>query len=152
MQDPDLSVDTVFRDWALRRYSEQAVPYIVSAMKRTGYIQHHGRWFLGFWLTKSIGDEWGEYPYYFGHILLRSRYKWTRDPADKALEQGLYSPDKDLFARLTAEGWEGACFSPPHLSSSGTRQRPDGDVTCPQCLTAGECGHTSPYTNLQTRC
>jgi hypothetical protein len=103
MKDPDLDVDTVFKDWAARRYPAGAVPYVASAMKRTESIQHHGRWFLGFWLTKSIGEEWDDYPYYFGHILLRSRYKWTKDPADKALEDGLYAPDPALFARLIAE-------------------------------------------------
>lgn len=33
-------------------------------MKRTEFIHFHGRWFLGFWLTKSIGAEWGDYAYY----------------------------------------------------------------------------------------
>jgi hypothetical protein len=103
MKNPDEEVDTVLLDWARRRYPEEAAPHIASAMKRTEFIQHHGRWFLGFWLTKSIGDEWGDYPYYFGHIMLRSQYKWTRDPADKKLEHGLYCPDKELFARLVAE-------------------------------------------------
>lgn len=103
MKDPDANVETVFEDWARRRYPEEAAPDVAAAMKRTEFIQHHGRWFLGFWLTKSIGDEWGDYPYYFGHILLRSRYKWTKDPADKALEQGLYFPDKSLFAKLVSE-------------------------------------------------
>ena len=103
MQDPDLGVDTVFDDWAALHYPKEAVPYVVSALKRTEFIQHHGRWFLGFWLTKSLGDEWGDYPYYFEHIRLRSRYKWTHDPADKTLEEGLYSPDNVLFARLVDE-------------------------------------------------
>jgi hypothetical protein len=103
MKDPDLDADTVFHDWATLHYPKEAVPYVASALKRTEFIQHHGRWFLGFWLTKSLGEEWGDYPYYFEHILLRSRYKWTHDPADKALEDGLYSPDKALFARLVEE-------------------------------------------------
>ena len=103
MKDPDLSVDSVLQDWARRRYPAEAAPAIASALKRTEFIQHHGRWFLGFWLTKSIGAEWGDYPYYFGHILLRSRYKWTHDPADQLLEEGLYSPDQALFDRLVAE-------------------------------------------------
>ena len=103
MKDPDTDVDTVFRDWAARKYPAAAVPAIAAAMKRTESIQHHGRWFLGFWLTKSIGDEWGDYPYYFGHILLRSRYKWTKAAADLELERGLYAPDEALFAKLVAE-------------------------------------------------
>jgi hypothetical protein len=103
MKDPDADVDTVFRDWAARKYPAEAVPFIANAMKRTESIQHHGRWFLGFWLTKSIGDEWNDYPYYFGHILLRSRYKWTKTAEDKALEDGLISPDPALFAKLVAE-------------------------------------------------
>lgn len=103
MQDPTLSVDTVMLDWAKKRYGAQAAPDIASALKRTEFIQHHGRWFLGFWLTKALGAEWGDYPYYFGHILLRSRYKWTHDPADLALQEGLYSPDQALFNRLVAE-------------------------------------------------
>lgn len=103
MKDPDAEVDAVIRDWAARRYPAEAVPAIAAAMARTESIQHHGRWFLGFWLTKSIGDEWGDYPYYFGHILLRSRYKWTKTAEDKALEDGLITPDAALFAKLVAE-------------------------------------------------
>jgi hypothetical protein len=103
MKDPDLSVDTVLHDWATLRYSADAAPYIASAMKRTEFIQHHGRWFLGFWLTKAIGAEWGDYPYYFTHILLRSKYKWTHDPADLKLQEGLYNPDQALFDRLVNE-------------------------------------------------
>ena len=92
------------QDWARKRlYPAEAAPYIVSAMKRTEFIQFHGRWFLGFWLTKSLGAEWGDYPYYFGHILLRSRYKWSHAPADQKLEEGLYTPDQALFDRLVAE-------------------------------------------------
>jgi len=103
MKDPTLSVDSVMQDWARRHYPADAANDIVSALKRTEFIQHHGRWFLEFWLTKVIGAEWGDYPYYYGHILLRSRYKWTHDPADKKLEDGLYNPDQALFNRLVGE-------------------------------------------------
>jgi hypothetical protein len=103
MKDPNLSVDEVLGDWAKKRYPAEAVPQIAAAMKRTEFIQHHGRWFLGFWLTKSLGAEWGDYPYYFGHMLLRSTYKWTHDPADLKMEQGLYNPDQALFDRLVGE-------------------------------------------------
>ncbi len=103
MKDPDLGVDAVLRDWTAQRYPAEAVPYVASALKRTEFIHHHGRWFLGFWLTQSIGGQWGDYPYYFGHALMRSNYKWTQAPADKAVEQGLYHPDKAFFDRLVAE-------------------------------------------------
>lgn len=100
MQDPGLSVDTVLNDWAAKRYNAEAAPYVASAMKRTEFIQHHGRWFLGFWLTRGIGAEWGDYTFYFNHLLLRSRFKWTNDPVDKAQEQAMYHPDAAMFARL----------------------------------------------------
>ena len=103
MKDPDLPPGQVLEDWAKGRYPAAAAPGIAAAMKRTEFIQHHGRWFLEFWLTKALAAEWGDYPYYFGHILLRSRYKWTHDPADKKMEDGLYSPDQALFDRLVAE-------------------------------------------------
>ena len=103
MKEPSVTVDEVLGDWARRRYPAAAAPYIASAMKRTEFIQHHGRWFLGFWLTKALGAEWGDYPYYYTHILLRSRYKWTHDPADLKLEEGLYHPTQELFDRLVAE-------------------------------------------------
>lgn len=103
MADPNLTIDEVTYDWAKRRYPEDAVPYIVSAYKRTQFINHHGRYHLGFWLTKSIGSEWDDYKYYFGHIMSRSRYKWTNDPADKELEHKLYYPDVDTYDQLVAE-------------------------------------------------
>src|SRR5262249_18323800 len=89
MKDPDLPSDTVFQDWAKIHYNAEAAPYIAAAMKRTEFIHHHGRYFLNFWLTRGVGSTWDDYPYYFGHILLRSNYKWTNDPADKKLEEAL---------------------------------------------------------------
>jgi hypothetical protein len=103
LANPDTETNTVFNDWALLHYPKEAAPYVAAALERTESIQNHGRWFLGFWLTKSIGDEWGDYPFYFSHILLRSRYKWTHDPADLTLQDGLYNPDQALFDRLVAE-------------------------------------------------
>ena len=103
MADPDLSVDQVLNDWASKRYSQRAVPWIASAMKRTEFINHHGRWHLENWLTKSIGTEWGDYPYYYARVMERSRYKWSHDPADKELEEKLYHPDQATFDRLLAE-------------------------------------------------
>ena len=103
MENPDLTVDEVAADWARLRYPESAVPYIVSAYKRTQYINHHGRYHLGFWLTKSIGSEWDDYNYYFGHLKLRSRYKWTNDKRDKELENKLYYPDETIYYDLIEE-------------------------------------------------
>jgi hypothetical protein len=96
-------VDQVLRDWAIRRYPEEAAPYIASAMKRTQFINHNGRYHLENWFTKSIGAEWGEYPYYFGHPLERSRFKWSQNPADRELEAKLYHPDRAILDRAVAE-------------------------------------------------
>jgi len=103
LQNPDLPVDTVLRDWAQRRYPKPAAPYIASALKHSEFIQHHGRWHLEYWFTKDIGSEWANYPYYFSRIVVRSRYKWTHDPADKELEEKLYHPDEATFKKLVAE-------------------------------------------------
>jgi hypothetical protein len=103
LRDPDLPVDDVLREWAARRYAPGAVPYIVSALKRAEDINHRGRWHLQYWFTKSIGDEWGDYPYYYSRIVTRSRHKWTLDAADQALEEKLYHPDADTFRRLVTE-------------------------------------------------
>ena len=101
---PGLPVEQVQRDWALRRgFSDKAAPYVASAMRRSEFINHHGRWHLENWLTKSIGSEWDDYPYYYGHVLERARSKWSNDPADKALEQKLYHPDAETYAKLVAE-------------------------------------------------
>ncbi|HTQ30833.1 MAG TPA: hypothetical protein VMI53_06450, partial [Opitutaceae bacterium] len=86
-----------------KRYPAGAVPYIASALKRSEFINHHGRWPLGEWMTKSIGEEWGNYPYYYGHVLERARSKWTHDPADRALEEKFYHPDMEFFHRIVAE-------------------------------------------------
>jgi len=103
MRDPDLATDAVLTDWAAKRYPAEAVPYIVSAFQRTEFINHHGRWPLEYWLTKGIGEEWGNYPYYFSRVYARSRYKWSHDPADQALEEKLYHPDAATFKQLVAE-------------------------------------------------
>jgi hypothetical protein len=103
LRDPDLDVDTVLRDWARRRYPASAVPYVASALKRSEDINHRGRWHLQYWLTKAIGTEWGDYPYYYSRVRARSRYKWSHDPADQALEEKLYHPDPELVRQLVAE-------------------------------------------------
>lgn len=105
MGNPDLSVDEVLTNWAKKRYpyAPEAADYLCSAFKRTQFINHNGRYFLEWWLTKSIGDEWGDYPYYLGHIHSRTRYKWTGDPADKKLENNLIYPDDQIFALLVNE-------------------------------------------------
>ncbi len=103
LQNPDLPVDDVLSDWAKKRYPAAAVPYLVSAAKRSEFIQHHGRWHLEYWFTKSIGAEWNDYSYYFSRVAVRGRYKWSHDPADQALEEKLYHPDAETFRRLVAE-------------------------------------------------
>ena len=104
MREPDLSVAAVLTDWARGRgYAEQAVPFLVSAAQRSEFIQHHGRWHLGYWFTKDIGAQWNDYDYYFTRVAVRGRYKWSHDPADQALEEKLYHPDEETFARLVAE-------------------------------------------------
>ena len=120
MQNPDLTTDEVLADWAAKRYPSNAVPFIASAMKRTEFINHHGRWDLEYWLTKGIGEEWGNYPYYYSRVFARSRYKWTHDPADKALEEKLYHPDQATFDKLVAEKDE--VISQIHASQNDLRQ------------------------------
>jgi hypothetical protein len=103
LADPDLAVDRVLGDWAGRRYPARAAPYLARAFARTEMINHRGRWHLGYWLTKEIGREWGDYAYVYSRVLQRSRFKWTHDPADKALEEKLYHPDEATLRRALAE-------------------------------------------------
>ena len=103
MKDPNLSVQTVLEDWASLRYPAEVVPDIASAFSRTQFINFRGRWPLENWLTKSIGDQWGDYRYYYGHLLQRSRFKWTGNPADQELENRLYHPDRQIYEQLVEE-------------------------------------------------
>src|SRR5204862_2863371 len=91
------------RDWASQRYPARAVPYLVAALARTEAINHNGRWHLQYWITKEIGREWADYAYIYSRVLQRSRFKWTKDPADRALEEKLYHPDLATFRRAVAE-------------------------------------------------
>ena len=103
MADPQLSVDQVLREWAAARYPARAVPYIVSALKRSEFINHRGRWHLEYWFTKEIGREWADYAYVYSRVLQRSRFKWTGAQADRELEAKLYRPDEETFRRVMAE-------------------------------------------------
>jgi hypothetical protein len=103
LKNPDLTVDGVLREWAAKRYGTRAAPYVAAALGRSEWIQHHGRWHLEYWLTKSIGSEWGDYQYYYSRVRARGRSKWSGDAADKALEEKLYHPDDETFRRLVAE-------------------------------------------------
>jgi hypothetical protein len=60
-------------------------------------------YFLKFWLMKQIGVQWNHYEYYFGHLLMRYRSKWTNDPEDKKMLDALYNPDRATFDKLVAE-------------------------------------------------
>ena len=100
---PGLGVDRVLSDWAGARYPARAVPHVVSALKRSEEINHRGRWHLEYWFTKGIGGEWGDYAYIYSRVLQRSRFKWTRAPADRDLEDRLYQPDAETFRRAIAE-------------------------------------------------
>jgi len=102
-RDPTLTTLQVLRDWAGKRYPAGAVPYLVSALARTEDINHRGRWHLGYWVTKEIGREWADYAYIYSRILQRARSKWSKDPADRTLEDHLYHPDEATFRRLLAE-------------------------------------------------
>jgi hypothetical protein len=103
LREPEATVERVLLDWARGRYPVAVAPPIAAAFGRTEFIQHHGRWHLENWFTKSIGDQWDDYPYYFGRPLQRSRFKWTGDLADQALVERLYRPDAATFERLVAE-------------------------------------------------
>ncbi|HXU81472.1 MAG TPA: hypothetical protein VN914_08740 [Polyangia bacterium] len=103
LRDPTLATEQVLRDWASKRYPPRAVPYIVAALGRTEAINHNGRWHLEYWMTKEIGREWADYAYVYSRVLQRSRYKWTKSPADRDLEEKLYHPDEATFRRVLAE-------------------------------------------------
>jgi hypothetical protein len=102
-RDPQASAESVWREWAARRYAEAARAQVISALRRSEWIMHHGRWVLGFWYTKWMGEQWANYEYYFARAKLRSNFKWTRDPRDKELERRLYSPDRALYEEAVAE-------------------------------------------------
>ena len=75
----------------------------MSALKRSEFINHRGRWHLEYWLTKEIGREWGDYAYIYSRVLQRSRFKWTGAPEDRELEEKFYRPDAALYDRAMAE-------------------------------------------------
>ncbi len=98
-----LGTDEVLRDWASRRYPARAVPHLVSALKRSEFINHYGRWHLESWFTKEIGQAWGDYTYFFPRVRQRARSKWTGWRTDRELEDKLYHPDPLTFARAVEE-------------------------------------------------
>jgi hypothetical protein len=103
LRDPSATTEGVLREWAGKRYPARAVPYVVSALARSEAINHNGRWHLEYWVTKEIGREWADYAYIYSRVLQRSRYKWTKSPSDRDLEEKLYHPDEATFRRAVAE-------------------------------------------------
>lgn len=103
MRNPDMPADEIYITWASKRYPAPMIPHIISALKRTEYIHAHGRYHLGGWFTKGVVNQWDDYKYYFGHNVLRNRYKWTQDPAVKELEDRLLNPDMKTYKELIAE-------------------------------------------------
>lgn len=101
MQNPRLDPDTVLAEWVQKHYPRAAVSNIVSAFKRTEFINHNGRYVLHFWSAVLFG--WANYRYAYGHILLRTTYKWTGNPADRVLQDQLYHPDLDTYNLIMDE-------------------------------------------------
>ena len=102
-RNPELTCDQVLNEWAGRHYPARAVPFIVSALKRSEFINHYGRWHLEYWFTKELGDAWGDYSYIYSRVLQRSRFKWSQARTDQALEEKLYHPDEEIFRRAVRE-------------------------------------------------
>jgi hypothetical protein len=102
-RNPDLTCDQVLSEWAGRRFPARAVPFIASALKRSEFINHYGRWHLEYWFTKELGDAWGDYSYIYSRVLQRSRYKWSKARTDQYLEEKLYHPDEETFRRAVKE-------------------------------------------------
>lgn len=103
LENPELPLVDFYDDWVSGKYGNNAAPYIVKSIGNTEYINHHARYFLGFWLTKWLCEDWDYYKYYYGHIKLRSLYKWTNDPEDKKTEELLYHPNPLIFEKLMHE-------------------------------------------------
>jgi hypothetical protein len=102
-RDPDLTTERVLAEWAGRRFPARAVPFVVSALKRSEFINHYGRWHLEYWFTKELGDAWGDYSYVYSRVLQRSRFKWSKTRTDQYLEEKLYHPDDETFRRAVKE-------------------------------------------------
>lgn len=102
-RDGEATPDSVWSAWAGRRYPEPARPHVIAALRRTEWIMHHGRYVLGYWFNKWLGEQWDDYAYYFSRARLRSNAKWTGDPRDVELQRRLYAPDTALYREALAE-------------------------------------------------
>lgn len=101
LQEPGVSPDTVWHEWACAHYGAPAAPYVVSALCRTFDICNKTFHVKGFWYTKSSPAG---YEYIRRSLWTRSSVKW--DPTNrelKELEYQLQHPTPETLQAVLAE-------------------------------------------------
>jgi len=101
-QDPALSSDQIWKEWAVMRYGKPAAPYVVKTLYDSEMIIKKTLYHLEFWITnKSVLPK---FSYADGHISSRTIAKWNPDePRYKVMEFLLNHPNVEIYEKLLAE-------------------------------------------------
>jgi len=101
LADGELTADTLWREWAVKRYGEKAAPHVIRALRRTFDITNLTFFPLEYWIVNhSRVPAWG---YAYGHITSRQNVKWTPSPKQARERDELLRPTPDTLLRISHE-------------------------------------------------
>lgn len=101
LADGSIDADTLWREWAVKRYGDKAAPSLVRALRRTFEITNLTYFPLEYWIVNhSRIPDWG---YAHGHITSRQNCKWIPSPKQVTARDELLRPTPDTLLRISHE-------------------------------------------------
>lgn len=101
LQEPGLSAEALWREWASRRYGEKVASHVIRALEPTFDITNLTYFPLEYWIVNhSLVPDWR---YAFGHITSRQNAKWIPSPRQLAARDELLRPTAATLIKIDAE-------------------------------------------------
>jgi hypothetical protein len=99
--DASVSPESLWLEWATRRYGEKAAPFVIRALRRTFDITNLTFFPCEYWITNhSRIPSWS---YAYGHITSRQNAKWIPSPKQLRWRDALLRPNADTLEWIAAE-------------------------------------------------
>jgi hypothetical protein len=99
--DPALSADALWKEWATKRYGEQAAGQVTVLLRRTFDITNLTFFPLEQWITNH--SLLPSFNYAYGHITERQNAKWIPGPRQLAARDELLRPTSDTLLKVAHE-------------------------------------------------
>ena len=101
VQDPKVSPEAVWNEWAIVRDGEKAAPEVIRALKLTYDITNLTLYpQQQYWVTNAPGPEWG---LWLEMIKLYSVADWVSSPFYDRAKSNRISPDESMLISMAAD-------------------------------------------------